>query len=939
MQRVKQWVISGLLLGLLSFPCYSETAPTVFEPNTLLPVASDVQIGHLKNGLTYYIKTNTKPEKRAQLWLAVNAGSILEDEDQRGLAHFVEHMAFNGTQNFEKQELINYLESIGMKFGPEINAYTGFDQTVYMLQVPTDSAEAVQKAMQILEDWAHQLSFEDEEIDKERGVIIEEWRLGRGANSRMQDKQLPILFKNSKYAERLPIGQKEIVESCKYETLKRFYHDWYRPDLMAVVAVGDFDPAWIENLIQEHFSNLKMPDTVRPREEAVVPDHNETLFAIATDPEAVRTQVSVYYKNDVEPESTVNDYRRMLIRRLYNRMLNFRLAELTQQADPPYLYGYSGKGRFVRTKDVYLLGAGVREDGILRGLETLLTEAKRVKEFGFTQTELDRHKEDMMRYMEKALKEKDKTESDSYADECVRHYMDSEPMPGIETEHALTSQLLSGITLEEVNNLASEWIKDSNRVITINAPEKEDLPIPSEADLLSVFSKVENTEIAAYDDAVSDEPLVPNPPEPGRIVKEETIDTLGVTQWTLSNGIRVILKPTDFKNDEILFDAFSTGGHSLASDENYMSASTCDYLVQQGGVAQFDQIALAKKLSGQIVQVNPYIGTLTEGFSGSASPEDLKTLFELTYLYATSPRRDTTAYRSYMTRLKGYIQNRNVSPEAAFSDTIQVTLSGYHPRSRPLTLSLLDEIDYETGYAFYKNRFEDMDDFTFIFVGNFEIGTIKPLVETYLATLPATDREETWLDPEVYTPKGVIHKVLYRGMEDKSQVRMVFSGDYDWNRENNYALASMESVLEIKLRETLREDLSGTYGVGIYASSSLYPHQEYEIHISFGCAPDRVDEMIQTVFQQIDSLQTFGPEQSYIQKIRETQERSYEVQMQENQYWLDHLHDAYFISYDPAMIYEYPKLISTLTASMVQDAARKYLNKDNYVEIVLYPEK
>ena len=915
------------------------TAEVSFNPADSLPLTPDVTINKLDNGLTYYIKHNKKPENRAQIWLAVNAGAILEDDDQKGLAHFVEHMAFNGTKNFEKQELINYLESIGMKFGPEINAYTGFDQTVYMLQIPTDSTEIILTAFQILEDWAHQISFEDEEIDKERGVIVEEWRLGQGAGKRMQDKQLPIIFKGSKYAKRLPIGDMDIVKNAPYKALKRFYRDWYRPDLMAVIAVGDFDSEWIESLIQKHFNNLKMPGEVRPRVAAPVPDHDETLFAIATDPEAVRTQVAVYYKSDVDPEVTVQDYRRMLIRRLYNRMLNFRLAELTQKADPPYIYGYSGKGRFVRSKDVYILGAGVREDGIERGLETLLIEADRVKQHGFTQSEMDRNKEEMLRYMEKAVKEKDKTESDAYAEEFIRHYMDAEPMPGIDNEYALMKQFLPEITLQEVNELAEQWITDNNRVITINAPEKEDLEIPSENKLLSIFDKVNQMNITAYEDDVSDEPLVEVPPKPGKVVSEKTLDTLGVTEWKLSNGIRVVLKPTDFKNDEILFQAYSTGGHSLSSNKDYMSASTCDYLVQQSGVGNFDQIALAKKLSSKVVQVNPYIGNLTEGFSGSASPQDLETLFELVYLYATAPRSDSTAFQSYLTRLKAYIQNRNVSPDAAYSDTIQVTLANHHFRSRPLSIPLLNEIDQQTCFEFYKNRFEDMDDFTFIFVGNFEPESIKPLVETYLACLPKTDREEVWQDPGVYVPKGVIHKAVYRGSEPKSKVRMVFSGDYDWNRENNYALASMVSVLRIKLREVLREDLSGTYGVSIYSSTTLYPHEEYEIHISFGCAPERVDEMEQTVYQQIDSLKTFGPDETYITKVRETQLRSYEVSMKENGYWLDHLQDAYFIGYEPDLILKYPELIKTLNKDMVQEAVQKYFNMDNFIDIVLFPEK
>jgi len=944
MQRKSLFVVFLSFFLIFCFSSLVTTHPvdqkksTTVDLKKSIPVDPEVTVGKFDNGLTYYIKVNKKPEKRAQLWLAVNAGSVLEDDDQQGLAHLAEHMAFNGTKNFKKQELIDYLESIGMKFGPEVNAYTSFDETVYMLQVPTDSAHIVEKGFQILEDWAHLVSYDEEEIDKERGVVIEEWRLGRGADMRMLDKQLPILFKGSRYANRLPIGKKEVVDTCKYVTLKRYYNEWYRPDLMAVVAVGDFDPEWIMGLIKKHFASITPIKEPRKRQIYPVPDHKETLFAIATDPEASRTVVAVYFKSEPEPEESIGDFRRILMQRLYNEMINNRIDELRQQADPPILYGYSGKGRFVRSKGVYFLAAMVKEDGIERGLDALLTESVRVKKFGFTQSELDRTKKSILRNMEREYKERDKTNSRVYAQRCTYHFLEADPMPGIGNEIELARALLPDIKLDEVNELIFKWLTDENRVILVNAPDKEEVKVPSEQELLAVFKNVEQKEILAYEDKVSEAPLVENVPEAAKIVNEKKIEELGVTEWTLANGVRVVLKPTDFKNDEIRFYAYSLGGNSLSTDADFMSSSYATQIIRESGIGAFNQIELNKKLTGKVVNIYPYIGTLTEGVSGNASPEDIETLFELIYLYMTSPRMDQETFQSYITRMKGIIENRSARPETALSDTLSVTLAQYHHRARPLTVKLLDEVDLDKAFKFYQDRFADASDFYFFFVGNFDLEEIKPLVKTYLGGLPSLNRNEMWKDPGVTPPKGVIKKTVRKGIEPKSYVRIVFTGPYEWSRENNYAFSSMIDVMRIKLRETLREDLSGTYGVGVWSSTDLYPQQEYTIQINFGCNPERVEELSQTVFDQIDSLQTYGTNEKYITKVRETQTRSYETDLKENGYWVNELRSHYYTKQDPLNILGYPKLVETLSAKMVQDAAKKYFNTENYVQVVLLPE-
>lgn len=917
-----------------------ETANAALQPGaeTLLPVDSSITTGQLNNGLKYYIRVNRKPENRAEVRLAVNAGSILEDEDQQGLAHFVEHMAFNGTEHFAKHDLIDYLESIGMRFGPDVNAYTSFDETVYMLQIPTDSSEIVETAFRILQEWAYRVSFEPEEIDKERGVVIEEWRLGRGADARMRDEQFPTLFKDSRYAQRLPIGQKTVLDTFHHETLRRFYRDWYRPDMMALVAVGDFDKSHIENLIKTHFSGIPPSPAPRKREFYPVPDHSEPLFAIAADPEATGSRVSVYYKRDTREEGSEAAYRRSLVEALYDAMFNQRLDELRRQPEPPFLFAFSGQGRFVRTKEVYVLSAGVKEDQVAGGLETLLVEAARVRRFGFTATELQRQKTEMLRAMEQAYNERDKTESRVYAAEYIRNFLTAEPIPGIEYEYQLYQKFIPAITLEEVNRQAGELLTDHNRVVLVNMPEKEGVAVPSEAELQAVFQKAARVTVTPYLDQVSEAPLLPASPLPGKIGAENQIEEIGVTEWNLFNGVRVILKATDFQNDEVIFSAYSPGGNSLLPDRDYIAAVTAASIVSQGGVGNFSQIELQKKLAGKVVAVSPGIGALTESFSGSASPRDLETLFQLIHLYFTAPRKDSTAYLSYRSRIKGFLQNRGADPESAFEDTIDVVMAQRHFRARPWSEELLEEMDLARSFAIYRERFADASDFTFIFVGNLDLAAIRPLTETYLGSLPSLNRRETWKDPGIRPPAGVIRKEVRKGREDKSEVRIIFTGPFEWSRQNRYDIAAMAALLRIKLRETLREDLGGTYGVGVRASPSHYPEPDYEFSVSFGCAPGRVEELIQTVFQQIDSLKQFGASDKYLQKIKETQRRQYETDLKENNHWLSSLQFYYFNGESPLNILDYPQYVEKLDAAAIRKAAQAYLNEENYAIFILFPE-
>ncbi len=650
---------TSLLLLIAFSTCSTQQADkqssNLFEPplTATMPLDPNVNTGELENGIKYLIRVNRKPEKRAELRLVVNAGSVLETADQQGLAHFAEHMAFNGTEHFEKQEIVDYLESIGTRFGPDLNAYTSFDETVYMLKVPTDSTEIVEKAFLILEDWAKGVTFSDEEIDKERGVVIEEWRLGQGAEMRMFNKQLPILFKDSRYAERLPIGKKEILESFPYEALKRFYKDWYRPELMSVIAVGDFDPEWIEGLIREHFSRVPASETVKTREIFRIPDHRETLTAIASDPEATGSRIAIYYKIEPKEQNSHGAYREGIITNLYNNMLNNRFQELTTKPGAPFLYGFSAQGRFVRTKEVYFLGAGVGDNGINRGLEALLTEAERIARHGFTESELERNKVKIMRNMEKAYSERYKTDSRRYASEYIRHFLVEEPIPGIEYEFELYKKYLPGISVEEMNKLARSWLPDENRVVLINLPEKEGIEEVEESDVLAIFDSIELSELEPYVDAVSDAPLVPELGEPSAVTSGNFIKEVDVHEVILANNVRILMKKTDFKNDEILFRAYSTGGRSLLSDEEIVPGKTATNIIRESGYGTFNQIELQKRLAGKLVRVSPYIGAVMEGITGSSSPEDLETMFQLIHLIFRAPRKDSTAFLAYKERMKG----------------------------------------------------------------------------------------------------------------------------------------------------------------------------------------------------------------------------------------------------------------------------------------------
>jgi zinc protease len=946
MKNLNRFLMAILLALLLILPCTAiEQEKTIEEQartaslDQKLPIGPHVEVGEFENGLRYYIRVNKRPENRAELRLVVNAGSILEDDDQQGLAHFCEHMAFNGTKNFAKHKLIEFMESIGMRFGPGLNAYTSFDETVYMLTVPTESPEIMETAFQILGDWSHAFLFEDEEIDKERGVIIEEWRLGRGAGARMRDKQFPILFKGSQYAERLPIGKKEIIENFKHKVLKRFYKDWYRPDLMAVIVVGDFDKSTIKGLIDKHFSTLPKRKKERPRRTFQVPDHKETLFAIATDKENTRASVSVYHKLPLREQETVGSYRERIAEALYNRMLNQRFNELARKPDPPFIYASSSRGIFIRSKEIYALNASVKEEGIARGLEALLTESKRVSRFGFVESELERQKQEVLRWIEQAYTEREKTESYQFVSEYIRNFLQDEPIPGIEYEFELYKRFVPEISLKEINSLGKDWLTEHNRVIMVSAPEKEGLKVPTEEELLAVFDAVEEKEIEPYVDTVLAQPLLPEIPEPGEIAQTKNLEEVGITEWELSNGVHVVLKPTDFKEDEIILRAASPGGISLASDEDYIPARTAAQVIASGGLGEFNAINLQKNLSGKIARINPYINELEEGLIGNASPKDLETMFQLIYLTFTAPRADAQMFEVLKDQMKTRYRNMSASPMFVFYQTLAILISQNHLHARPMTVESVDEMDLEKSYAFYKDRYADASDFIFIIVGSFDLETIKPLVERYLGALPSIDREESWKDAGIEFPEGVIEKTIQKGLEPQSQIGIVFNGPFQYDQLHRNAINGMTMVLQTRLRKIIREELGGTYGVMVDPSYNKVPNQEYMITINFGTDPERVDELGKVVFREIEKLKREGVTPAEVNDVKKAFYRQVETGIKTNNWLATQLYHRYTNDEDPTALFSYNKTLEQITPELLQKAAQTYLNTENYVKLILLPEK
>ena len=907
-----------------------------------IPTDPNVKIGKLDNGLTYYIRNNGKPEDKLELRLAIKAGSILEDDNQQGLAHFIEHMNFNGTKNFEKNELVDYLQSIGVKFGADLNAYTSFDETVYILPIPSDDPEKLEGGFTVLEDWAHNALLTEEEIDRERGVVLEEYRIGLGPDKRMMQEYLPKLMHDSRYAERLPIGKKEVVENADYETIRSYYKDWYRPSLMAVIAVGDLDVETIEQKIISHFSNLEARENPRERKEYGVPNHDSTFVAIATDPDANFSRVQIYYKDlqNAEDVVTIADYKKQLERNMFSSMINNRLQELANSSTPPFTYGFSYYGgTYSPLKDAYQSFAMVGEDQQLTALKALVTENERVKRYGFNQNEFERAKSEYLARLEKQYKDRNKQESGRLIGQYVNNFLENSPIPGTEWTYEFAKNNLDDIELENINALINDFIHDENRVIVLTGPEKESITPVTEQQVLAVLEEVENSEIEKYADEEVRENLITEMPSAGTVKEIKSNEELGVKTMTLSNGAKVVFKKTDFKNDEILFSAYSPGGTSLYSDEDYMATVYANAGLDEAGIAGLNKNELNKMMSGKIVSVNPQISSYSEGFRGTTTPKDFETMMQMIHLYFTGLNKDEEAYNSYVTKQKNFLGNLMSNPNFYFQNELGKFRNEGNPRYIGFpTPEKYDEMDYDLAYEKYQERFADASDFTFYFVGNVDEAQLKDYAAKYLASLPSTNSEEEFKAPEFREKTDTYReKTVYKGADPKSQVSIVWNGETEYDEEDDFAMSALGEVLTIKLVEELREEEGGVYGVGARGNMSKIPYENYNFSISFPCGPENVEKLTEAALAEVKKIRENGPTQEDLNKVKETLRIQRKEKLQDNRFWLGQLEQAERENYDHSRINEFNDMVEDLEADDLQKMAEKYLD-ENYLLGVLMPE-
>jgi zinc protease len=908
------------------------------DPAAPLPLDPAIRTGTLPNGLTFLIRVNTQPEKRAALRLVVKAGSVDEADDQRGLAHLLEHMAFNGSAHFKSGELVSYLESIGSRFGPDVNAYTSFDETVYMLEVPTDREGILERGLEALSDFAGGISLDSAEIDRERGVVIEEWRGRQGAATRMQAVQMQALFGGSRYADRLPIGLPEVLKTFPAERLRDFYRDFYRADRMAVVAVGDFDPSAMEALLRRHFGALPaLPPATR--QAYAVPLHEETRYVAVSDSEAQGSSVTVVYKRPGSLVRTAPEYRGSVVRSLAYSMVNARFAEIVRRPDAPFLRASSGESRLGRDVDTLTMSARVADGSIERGLEALAQEFARLRQHGFGEAELERAKKDLLAAYERAYNERDKAQTGGLASELVRHVLDGEPAPGIARELELVRTFLPGIATSEVSALVRTLITDDRRVVIATFPEKNGVRATTEAGLREALRAGATASVEPWRDEIAGRELLATRPTPGTIRARREIVELGVTVLTLSNGVEVWLKPTDFRNDQITFTAYARGGTSLASEADYLDASLSTSLVGVAGIGGFTPVDLDKLLAGRIASVSPFMTTYTHGLSGGSTPRDLETALQLVYLHFTAPNHDASAFTLLARRLEANLANQAQNPGAAFAERVRRLNTMDHYSVRPMRPEDVARLHAERMTAYYGSRFANAADFTFFFVGAFTVEAVAPLVEAYLASLPSTGRSEAEAqDLRFRFPTAIARETVRKGREPRSQTAITFFSDSGLEEFESHRLRAAANVLQMRLRDVLREELSGTYSVGV-AHSDTAPFPGYgTTTVQFGSSPENAERLTGVVLGEVDRLRREGPADADVQSVKETEKREIETALRQNGYWLNSLQAMHALGRDPRRILQRLERAESLTRDNIHDALRKYFPADRYTVVTLMPE-
>ncbi len=943
----KRFVLRRLLLALILFMPLGLAQTITVEGQELsledvLPRDPSIRVGQLDNGLTYYVRNNTEPQNRAELAIALKAGSILEEDDQKGIAHFLEHMLFNGTENFEGQEIINFLERSGMAFGPDVNAYTSFDETVYTLQIPLDEPDIVNTSFEILAEWASKATLDVEEIDKEREVIVEEWRFrDQTMNGRLQKAILPILLGDTRYAERLPIGDIDIIRSAPREAFTRFYETWYRPDLMAIVAVGDFDVDEFEQRIIDTFSSLENPENPAPRTEYDVPLPGNSVYYTFEDPEFPVTAAQIFYKSPSEGLVTLENFRNSLKGSLFSVMMNNRLSEKAREANAPYLQASAESGPFIGGVDDLTLTVITPEGELELGLNAVLAEVKRVLDFGFQPSELERAKTNLTVSFEENYTVRDDLDSSFWRDAMIDEFLAGNIVTSNGADLEILEAYLPDISLEEVNELASIFTQEEDRAVIALVPQKEGFVAPSEADLEAWVAEGFNQEVEAYQDELADAELLTDIPEAVAITSETYVPELDTTIITLANGVRVIMKPTDFVTEQVSLSGVSYGGTSLVSDEDYPEASIISSVIPESGVADFSLNQLERILTGKNVTVAVGISSLTEGMSGAAEVEDLETMFQLLYLYATQPRKDVTAFERTQDAFIANLENRASQPSAAFQDAITQSLYGDNIRFNTLTVEQINSLDFDRAFEIYQERFADMDDFTFTIVGDFDLEQMKALSAIYLGNLPSRAGTETWRNYYPDLPTGVTETNVYKGLEEQAVLRIQWDGPfYNPVRDERFKLFLLDGVLSIKMREKIREEIAGTYSPSVFRTYLQKPVKRYTVGVQYTTDPQRIEELIPPTLEVMFDLRDNGPDEDTLSKAKEQVKRGLEESLQDNGYWQFVLEFFYFSNpnEDPLTIVNYEELVDAITAQEVQEMAQRFIVPDRYTQVILYPE-
>lgn len=918
------------------------TVATMAQQNPPLPVDPEVRTGKLENGLTYYIRHNGQPENRADFYIAQKVGSMQEEDSQAGLAHFLEHMAFNGTKNFPGKTMLNYLQDNGIKFGTNINAYTSFDETVYYISdIPTQNQNLVDTALLVLHDWSCAIALEEEELESERGVIREEWRTRGNAQQRLWEQLLPGMYPDSKYANRMPIGSIDVINNFKPEEIRTYYHKWYRPDLQGIIVVGDFDLDEMEQKVKTLFSPIELEEERAERVYFPVPDNKEPLVAFATDKEAMNTRLMLFYKHDPLPEELKNTQMGFITSYLLNAaasMMNQRFEEITQKPDAPFTtaYAYDDDYFVAKTKDAWTVMAQSADDKIDVALAAMIRETERVKKFGFSASEYEIARTNLLKELENAYNNRDKQRNSNYSQEYVRAFTDGEPIPGIEFEYQFMQSLAPNIPVEAINMTMQQLISDENVVIAITGPEKEGLVYPTKEELLSVFNNVKAEEIEAYAEQVIDEPLITTPPVPGKIVKEEQNEAIDATIWTLQNGIKVILKKTDFKDDEIMMSGSSVGGFSQYAQQDPINSRLMGSVMNLGGVGNFSATDLPKVLAGKTASARPSISLTTQDFNGSSSIKDFETMLQLVYLYFTAPRKDTDAFKSFIQRMETQLKNQEAEPMVAFSDSITTAIYGNNPLTNRIKLSDLAMIDYDRIMEMYKQQFLNPGSFIFTFVGNIDTEKVRPVVEQYLASLPGEAVKGEFIQVPMSMKPGKGEHIFSREMlVPKASVVNMVTGNIERSMKNQILMSMFDQILDIVYTEKIREEEGGTYGVSTSGSISRYPKGQTALQIYYDTDPEKKDHLNEIILNVLNEIATNGPRESDFSKVKEYMNKSYTENLKENRYWVNILDQLYFYGED--MYTGYIDAVNAMTPKDVQEFTAELLNQGNLKTIIMVP--